>query len=148
MKRLNVLVLGLLAAWIAASMAAPALAPGQLSRPHLSVSVIPSVPGGVHDVIGRVWAERIKSHFGTIVIDNRGGGGGLIGANDVAPRAAQWLQHPAGQHVDLRPAHARHGRIRLIHPVKDFSAVAVFAYSSTSIVVNPSRAGALDQGAD
>jgi tripartite-type tricarboxylate transporter receptor subunit TctC len=46
--------------------------------------VIPSVPAGVHDVIGRLWAERVKPILGTIVIDNRGGGGGVIGANDVA----------------------------------------------------------------
>ena len=46
--------------------------------------VIPSVPAGVHDVIGRLWAERVKPVLGTIVIDNRGGGGGVIGANDVA----------------------------------------------------------------
>ena len=72
MKRLDVLVLGLLAA----SMAAPTSA--QDSYPVRSVRlVIPSVPGGVHDVIGRVWAEKVKPHFGTIVIDNRGGGGGL-----------------------------------------------------------------------
>ena len=44
---------------------------------------IPAVAGGVHDVIGRVWAERIKPHFGTVIIDN-GGGGGLIAANDIA----------------------------------------------------------------
>ena len=46
--------------------------------------VIPSTAAGVHDVIARLWAERVKPIFGTIVIDNRGGGGGIIGANDVA----------------------------------------------------------------
>ncbi len=52
------------------------------SRPvHL---FIPATPGGVHDIIGRVWAEKIKPHFGTIVIDNRGGGGGTIAATEVA----------------------------------------------------------------
>jgi tripartite-type tricarboxylate transporter receptor subunit TctC len=136
MKRLNVLVLGLLAAWIAASMAAPALA--QDSYPVRPVRlVIPSVPGGVHDVIGRVWAEKVKPHLGTVVIDNRGGGGGLIGANDVAhaqPDGYSILLGSTSTHVLLTPVMSNPP----YHPVKDFSAVAVFAYSSTSIVVYPS----------
>jgi tripartite-type tricarboxylate transporter receptor subunit TctC len=135
-KRLDVLVLGLLAAWIAASMAAPALAQDRYPIRPVRL-VIPSVPGGVHDVIGRVWAEKVKPHFGTIVIDNRGGGGGLIGANDVAhaqPDGYSILLGSTSTHVLLTPVMANPP----YHPVKDFSAVAVFAYSSTSIVVNPS----------
>ncbi len=116
--------------------AAPTLA--QDSYPVRPVRlVIPSVPGGVHDVIGRVWAEKVKPHFGTIVIDNRGGGGGLIGANDVAhaqPDGYSILLGSTSTHVLLTPVMANPP----YHPVKDFSAVAVFAYSSTSIVVNPS----------
>jgi len=79
MKRHAVLVL----AALAASIAAPALAQERYPARPIRL-VIPSVPAGVHDVIGRVWAERVKPQLGTIVVDNRGGGGGLIGANDVA----------------------------------------------------------------
>ena len=98
--------------------------------------MIPSVPAGVHDVIGRVWAERVKPQLGTIVIDNRGGGGGLIGANDVAhsqPDGYSILLGSTSTHVLLTPVMANPP----YDPVKDFSAVAVFAYSSTSIVINP-----------
>ncbi len=99
--------------------------------------VIPAVAGGVHDVIGRVWAERIKPHFGTVVIDNRGGGGGLIAANEVAhaqPDGYSLLMGSTTTHVLITPVMANPP----YDPVKDFSAVAVFAYSSTSIVTNPS----------
>jgi len=128
------------AAWIfgllAISLAAPALAQERYpSRPIRLV--IPSVPAGVHDVIGRIWAEKVKPQLGTIVVDNRGGGGGLIGANDVAhspPDGYSILLGSTSTHVLLTPVMASPP----YDPVKDFAAVAVFAYSSTSVVINPS----------
>ncbi len=132
------------AAWIfgllAISLAAPALAQdrNQDRYPTRPIRlVIPSVPAGVHDVIGRIWAERVKPQLGTIVVDNRGGGGGLIGANDVAhspPDGYSILLGSTSTHVLLTPVLANPP----YDPVKDFAAVAVFAYSSTSVVINPS----------
>jgi tripartite-type tricarboxylate transporter receptor subunit TctC len=84
-----------------------------------------------------VWAERVKPQFGAIVIDNRGGGAGSIGANDVAHSAPDGYSILLGStttHVLVTPVMANPP----YDPVKDFSAVTVFAYSSTSIVVNPS----------
>ena len=134
MKRSDVLVIGLLAAAMSASTPAAAQDRYPLRPVRL---VIPSVPAGVHDVIGRVWAERVKPQFGAIVIDNRGGGAGSIGANDVAHSAPDGYSILLGStttHVLVPPVMANPP----YDPVKDFSAVAVFAYSSTSIVVNPS----------
>jgi tripartite-type tricarboxylate transporter receptor subunit TctC len=130
MRRRDVLALVLI------SIAAPAGAQDRYPVRPVRL-VIPSVPGGVHDVIGRVWAEKVKPQFGTIVIDNRGGGGGLIGANDVAhapPDGYSTLLGSTTTHVLITPVMANPP----YDPVKDFSAVAVFAYSSTSIVVHPS----------
>ncbi len=130
------LVLGVLAAAMSASMPTPML--GQDRYPTRPIRlVIPSVPAGVHDVIGRVLAERVKPQLGAIVIDNRGGGGGLIGANDVAhaqPDGYSILLGSTTTHVLLTPVMTNPP----YDPVKDFSAVAVFAYSSTSIVANAS----------
>ncbi len=128
------LVIGLLAA--AVSAATPAAAQERYPLRPVRL-VIPSVPAGVHDVIGRVWAERVKPQFGAIVIDNRGGGAGSIGANDVAhspPDGYSILLGSTTTHVLVTPVMANPP----YDPVKDFSAVTVFAYSSTSIVVNPS----------
>ena len=136
MRRRDALTIGLLAA----AIACPVFAQDRDSvrYPARPVRlVIPSVPGGVHDVIGRVWAEKVKPQFGTIVIDNRGGGGGLIGANDVAHAAPDGYSILLGStttHVLITPIIANPP----YDPVKDFSAVGVFAYSSTSIVVHPS----------
>src|SRR5262249_55702699 len=129
------LVLAVLAAAMAASVSTPFAQDRYPIRPIRLV--IPSVPAGVHDVIGRVWAEKVKPQLGTIVIDNRGGGGGLIGANDVAhaqPDGYSILLGSTTTHVLLTPAMANPP----YDPVKDFSAVAVFAASSTSVVINAS----------
>jgi tripartite-type tricarboxylate transporter receptor subunit TctC len=131
MRRRNVLMLGLLAA----SLATPALAQSYPNRPVRLV--IPSVPAGVHDVIGRFWAEKVKPQLGTIVIDNRGGGGGVIGANDVAHSAPDGYSILLGStttQVLVTPVMANPP----YEPARDFAAVSVFAYSSTSIVVHPS----------
>lgn len=68
MKRLFIAVCGLVAA------ACSALAQDRTIR-----LIVPSSAGGVHDVIARLWGERMKGALGTIVIDNRGGAGGAIG---------------------------------------------------------------------
>ncbi len=52
-----------------------------------SASSCRSPPGGATDVVGRLWAERMKPLLGTVVTENRGGGGGVTGAAEVA-RAA------------------------------------------------------------
>lgn len=135
MKRLHMLLIALLAAtsgWMSATAFAQAPYPTRPIR-----LVIPSVPAGVHDVIGRLWAERVKTQLGTIVIDNRGGGGGLIGANDVAraqPDGYSILLGSTTTHVLLTPVMANPP----YDPGKDFSAVTIFAYSSTSIVAGAS----------
>jgi tripartite-type tricarboxylate transporter receptor subunit TctC len=139
MRQPDARMLGLLAAAIAvAATSLAATAAAQERYPARPIRlVIPSVPAGVHDVIGRVWAEKVKPQLGTIVIDNRGGGGGLIGANDVAhaqPDGYSILLGSTTTHVLLTPAMASPP----YDPVKDFSAVAVFAASSTSVVINAS----------
>jgi tripartite-type tricarboxylate transporter receptor subunit TctC len=50
--------------------------------------IVPYPPGGATDVIGRVLAQRLSTALGQqVVIDNRGGAGGDIGAEAVAKSA-------------------------------------------------------------
>src|SRR4051812_35914616 len=47
--------------------------------------VVPFPAGGATDIIGRVLAERMQEQMGqTVIVDNRGGAGGLTGTRSVA----------------------------------------------------------------
>jgi tripartite-type tricarboxylate transporter receptor subunit TctC len=51
--------------------------------------IIPFPPGGSNDVVGRVIATQLSERLGqSVVVDNRGGGGGMIGMNAVAKSPA------------------------------------------------------------
>ena len=70
-----------------AGLAMPSLARAQARRP-LRI-VIPFPPGGAVDSLGRVLADRLPPVLGqAVVVDNRSGGGGLIGADAVAKAPA------------------------------------------------------------
>jgi tripartite-type tricarboxylate transporter receptor subunit TctC len=70
---------------LAAAALTPSLALAQPARPiHL---IVPYAPGGPIDATARVLAERVKDSLGTVIIDNRPGGGGNIGADLIAKAA-------------------------------------------------------------
>jgi tripartite-type tricarboxylate transporter receptor subunit TctC len=77
------------------STAAAALA---LALPQLALAqakpirlVVPYAPGGPIDVTARLMAERVKDSLGPVIIDNKPGGGGNIGADIVAKAPADGL---------------------------------------------------------
>lgn len=84
MKRRN-LLLSAAAAPLAFSSSI-ALAQGRPIR-----LVVPYAPGGPIDVTARLMAERVKDSLGTVIIENRPGGGGNIGADAVAKAAPDGL---------------------------------------------------------
>src|ERR1043166_5566989 len=98
MNRRDVVALGL------AVIAAPGNA-GLAATPYPSQPirlVIPFPPGGVNDAVGRPWAEKVKPHLGTVVIENIGGAAGSIGATAVArarPDGHTLLLGSANTHV-------------------------------------------------
>lgn len=77
MQRRILLTLGLLTA------AAGALAQGYPNR--VVKLQVPFAPGGTTDIVARVIAEPLGRALGqTVVIENKAGGGGIIGANETA----------------------------------------------------------------
>ncbi len=99
--------------------------------------IVPFSPGGATDVVGRLWAERMKAKFGTVVTENKGGGGGVIGAAEVAratPNGETLLFGNSSTQVII-PAIADKPPY---DPVKDFQAVYMMAISPTCIVVHES----------
>jgi tripartite-type tricarboxylate transporter receptor subunit TctC len=53
--------------------------------------VVPYAPGGPIDVTARALAERVRDSLGTVIIDNKGGAGGNIGADAIAKSAPDGL---------------------------------------------------------
>jgi tripartite-type tricarboxylate transporter receptor subunit TctC len=53
--------------------------------------VVPYAAGGPIDVTARILAERVKDSLGTVIVDNRPGAGGNIGADAVAKAAPDGL---------------------------------------------------------
>ena len=78
----------LLSALAAAASLSPALALAQ-GRPIRLI--VPYAPGGPIDVTARLLAERVKDSLGTVIIENKPGGGGNIGADAVAKAAPDGL---------------------------------------------------------
>ncbi len=53
-------------------------------QPRAVRLIVPYAPGGPIDVTARLLAERVKDSLGTVIIENKPGGGGNIGADAVA----------------------------------------------------------------
>ena len=66
----------------AALAALPSLAQGKPIR-----LVVPYAPGGPLDITARALAERVQGSLGTVIVDNRPGAGGNLGADLVAKAA-------------------------------------------------------------
>jgi tripartite-type tricarboxylate transporter receptor subunit TctC len=119
----------------AALLAAPARAQAWPSRPVRIV--VPFPPGGPADVLGRLLAERLAEGWGQpVIIENRGGAGGNIGAEAVARAApdGHTLLLCASSHVQ---GAALYGKLAF-DPIRDFTPVAQVAYYSLVLVVHPS----------
>src|SRR5688572_28993543 len=123
-------------ALIAAGSIDPVQALAQEKYPAKPIRlVIPFPPGGIMDTIGRQWAEKVTAALGTIVIDNRSGAGGVIGAGEVArarPDGYTILMGNTSTQV-LNPAVMRRPPY---DPAKEFVTIDIIALSATSIVVH------------
>jgi tripartite-type tricarboxylate transporter receptor subunit TctC len=133
MRRRDVVKFGAAAA--ASLLARAAFA--QDTYPNRPIHVIvPSSAGGVHDVIARIWTDRVKSTLGTIVIENRSGGGASIAINAVAQSQPDGYTFLLGSTSNLVMREGLGNRV--YDAAKDLAAAAIFATTSTSITVNPS----------
>jgi len=123
---------------LAAGALTPPLAAAQDKYPSRPIRlIIPFPPGGIMDTIGRQWVEKVTPALGTIVVDNRGGAGGVVGAGEVArarPDGYTLLMGNTSTQV-LNPAAMRKPPY---DPVRDFATIDIIALSATSIVVHPS----------
>ena len=125
-------------ALVLAALSLPALAQSSARRP-LRI-IVPFPPGGAVDSLGRILAERLAPMLGqTVVVENRPGGGGIVGADAVAKGptdgsvlgiigAATLLATPAMQAMPF-------------DPIQDLRALTQITDSAVLCVVNAERAG-------
>ena len=128
----NNATLGLLLAALAPS---PAAAQAYLAKP---IRIIVSYPaGGANDIVARSVGQKLTDLLGAgIVVDNRSGAGGTIGA-DVAAKAppdGYTLLMAAGAHT-LAPS--LYSKLPY-DIVRDFAPVSISAKSTYLLVVHPS----------
>src|SRR4051812_29482407 len=122
----------------AATFAAP-LALAQ-SRPIRLI--VPYAAGGPIDVTARLLAERVKDTLGTVIIDNKPGGGGNIGADAIAKAA------PDGYTIGISAVatHAINPWLFAKMPydaAKDFAPITQMVRVPNVLVMNAETAGRL-----
>ncbi|MFG5776822.1 tripartite tricarboxylate transporter substrate binding protein [Comamonas sp. J-3] len=132
MQRRNILLSAVLAA---STLAAPA---AFAAEPVIRL-VVPYAPGGPLDVTSRVLAERVKDSLGAVVVDNKAGAGGNIGADIVAKAA------PDGLTIGLSATatHAVNPWLYSKMPFdasKDFAAITQMVRVPNVLVMNAQRA--------
>jgi tripartite-type tricarboxylate transporter receptor subunit TctC len=139
MNRREVLQAGV-ASFAGMEFARLALSPAaaQAKYPERAIKlVIPFSPGGVTDIVGRHWTERMKPHLGTFYIENQGGGGGTIGATEVARAQPDGYTVLLGNTsvVVLNPMTSPRPTY---DPVKDFAPIGIISVASVALVVHQS----------
>jgi tripartite-type tricarboxylate transporter receptor subunit TctC len=97
--------------------------------------IIPFPPGGSNDVVGRMIATQLSDRLGKqVVVDNRGGAGGIIGTEAAANAA-----HDGYTLLIISIAHAVSPWLYKLQydPIKSFTPVAILASGPNVLVVNP-----------
>jgi tripartite-type tricarboxylate transporter receptor subunit TctC len=104
--------------------------------------IVPYPPGGPLDIVARALAEKVQTTLGTVVVDNRPGAGGNLGA-DLAAKAA-----PDGATLVIG-AVATHAINPWLFakipydPIRDFTPITGIAQVPNVLVMNAQRADAL-----
>lgn len=99
--------------------------------------VVPFGAGGPNDLLSRLVGQKLTEAWGqTTIIDNRPGGGTIIGT-EIAARAAPdgYTMMVAATSHATNPSRAR----KLpFDPLRDFSPVILLGFSPTALIVHPS----------
>jgi len=100
--------------------------------------VVPWPPGGTNDIVGRALAEPLGRALGQqVIVDNRGGSNGVIGAEVVAraaPDGYTLMFHSITSHATNPAVYKKLNYDTL----RDFSPITLIAPVSLVIVVHPS----------
>jgi tripartite-type tricarboxylate transporter receptor subunit TctC len=126
-----------LAAGAAAVSAAPRIAMADVYPSRPVRLVLPFPPGGVFDIVGRPWADKVKTDLGTVFIENQPGAGGSLAAAAVAHA------QPDGYTIFLGSSsiHLAEMILRehpLLDPMKDLMPISMVAITAFGVAIHPS----------
>ena len=100
--------------------------------------VVPWPPGGTNDILGRALAEPLgRALNGQVIVDNRGGSNGVIGAEVVARAPGDGytiMFHSITSHVTNPAVYKKLG----YDTINDFTPITQIAWVPLVIVVHPS----------
>ena len=101
-------------------------------------AIVPFAAGNANDIVGRIVLDQVSKQLGqTIVVDNRGGGGGTIGVTAVAraaPDGYTMLVHSSS----FSASYSLHKSLPY-DTFKDFAAVVPLGFQPTVLVVAASK---------
>jgi tripartite-type tricarboxylate transporter receptor subunit TctC len=99
--------------------------------------IVPTSPGGVTDTMARIVAQRLTEQIGqTVVVDNRAGGNGSVGAVAVsnAPKDGLTLLVTSDATITANPSLSS----KLPYSAKDFTPIIVLCRGTPMLVINGS----------
>jgi tripartite-type tricarboxylate transporter receptor subunit TctC len=100
--------------------------------------IVPFPPGGGNDIVARAVAHQLSASLGRqVIVDNRAGAGGAIGAELAARSPADGYTlflGGVGSHVVNPNLHAKLS----YDPIRDFAPVTLIASAPSVLVVHPS----------
>jgi tripartite-type tricarboxylate transporter receptor subunit TctC len=112
---------------------APKPAAAQTYPTHPITLIVPYPPGGGVDLIGRLVGQRLSAALGQqVVVENRGGAGGMIGTRDIAHA------RPDGYTLGIMLTGISLSPNAGYDINKDFSPIGLVAATPVLIVANPS----------
>lgn len=131
----------LISAAVMAAFVMPAAFAQNAAAPYPSKAVrmvVPFPPGGGNDILARTLGQRLSEVTGQqVVIDNRGGAGGALGATIAATANPDGYTLFLGSVGNLAQTPALKADLPY-NPVRDFAPAALVAVSSFMLASNPS----------
>ena len=100
--------------------------------------IVPYPPGGIYDVLGRMIAEKLAPSLGQqVIVDNRGGAGGVIGTDLAAKAAPDGHTIVLGGVATFAIAPTLYAKLPY-DPAKDFAPLTLVGSANHLLTVHPS----------